>query len=278
MLTSDKKTSIGHYVSFVFLLIAAGLALLPLYWMVVTALQQPTLTITFPPEWFPANPTLINFKRFFERPSVWQWTTNSLIVALSVTGIQTFTSAMAGYAFAKKQFPGGAFLFYLYIASMMVPGQVTLVPLFLIMSELDLLNTYRGLILPAIAGPFGVFLMKQFISTLPTDLIEAATIDGCSEWQTFGQVILPLAKPGLAVLGIFTFMGQWNEFLWPLIVTSSASMRTLPVGMALLQEELPMQYGLLMAGATYAAIPMIIIFFMFQRYFLRGITVGALKG
>ena len=155
---------------------------------------------------------------------------------------------------------------------------MTLVPLFLIMSRLNLLDTYAGLVLPGIAGPFGVFLMKQFISTLPTDLIEAATIDGCGEWLTFMKVILPLAKPGLAVLGIFTFMGQWNQFLWPLIITNSSSMRTLPVGLALLQEELPMQYGLLMAGATYAAIPMIIIFLMFQKYFLRGITVGALKG
>lgn len=278
MLVEEKKTRPGHYLSFVFLLGAAVIALLPLYWMVVTALQQPTLTVSFPPEWFPSNPTFLNFQRFFGRPHVLTWTTNSLIVALAVTGIQIFTCAMAGYAFAKKKFPGGNFLFYLYIASMMIPGQVTLVPLFLIMSRLNLLDTYAGLVLPGIAGPFGVFLMKQFISTLPTDLIEAATIDGCGEWLTFMKVILPLAKPGLAVLGIFTFMGQWNQFLWPLIITNSSSMRTLPVGLALLQEELPMQYGLLMAGATYAAIPMIIIFLMFQKYFLRGITVGALKG
>ena len=278
MLVEEKKTRPGHYLSFVFLLGAAIIALLPLYWMVVTALQQPTLTVSFPPEWFPSNPTFLNFQRFFGRPHVLTWTTNSLIVALAVTGIQIFTCAMAGYAFAKKKFPGGNFLFYLYITSMMIPGQVTLVPLFLIMSRLNLLDTYAGLVLPGIAGPFGVFLMKQFISTLPTDLIEAATIDGCGEWLTFMKVILPLAKPGLAVLGIFTFMGQWNQFLWPLIITNSSSMRTLPVGLALLQEELPMQYGLLMAGATYAAIPMIIIFLMFQKYFLRGITVGALKG
>ena len=278
MLVEDKKARPGHYLSFVFLLGAAIIALLPLYWMVVTALQQPTLTVSFPPEWFPSNPTLLNFQRFFARPHVLTWTTNSLLVSLAVTAIQIFTCAMAGYAFAKKKFPGGDLLFYLYIASMMIPGQVTLVPLFLIMSRLNFLDTYAGLILPGIAGPFGVFLMKQFISTLPTDLIEAATIDGCGEWMTFMKVILPLAKPGLAVLGIFTFMGRWNEFLWPLIVTNSSSMRTLPVGLALLQEELPMQYGLLMAGATYAAIPMIVIFLMFQKYFLRGITVGALKG
>jgi multiple sugar transport system permease protein len=278
MLVEDKKTRTGHYVSFFLLFGAAAFALLPLYWMVVTALQQPTLTVTFPPEWFPSNPTFLNFTRFLGRPFVFRWTANSLAISLAVTAIQVFTCAMAGYAFAKKKFPGGNFLFYLYIASMMIPGQVTLVPLFLIMSSLGFLDTYWGLILPGIAGPFGVFLMKQFISTLPTDLIEAAIIDGCGEWQTFIKVILPLSKPGLAVLGIFTFMGQWNEFLWPLIVTNSSNMRTLPVGLALLQEELPMQYGLLMAAATYAAIPMIVVFLMFQKYFLKGITVGALKG
>lgn len=278
MLVEDKKTRPGHYLSFSLLLIAAVASLLPLYWMLVTALQQPTLTVTFPPEWSPANPTFLNFGRFLERPYVIRWTTNSLGISLIITGVQLFTCAMSGYAFAKKQFPGGNILFYLYIASMMVPAQVTLVPLFLIMSRLDFLDTYWGLVLPGIAGPFGVFLMKQFISTLPTDLLEVATIDGCGEWGVFTQIILPLAKPGLAVLGIFTFMGQWNQFLWPLIITNSSAMRTLPVGLALLQEELPMQYGLLMAGATYAAIPMIMIFLMFQKYFLKGITVGALKG
>jgi len=278
MLLEDKRARPGHYVSFLFLLAAASAAVIPLYWMIVTAIQQPTLTVTFPPEWIPSNPTWINFERFLARPGVMRWTTNSLLVALTVTGVQIMTSAMAGYAFAKKRFPGSNLLFYLYIASMMVPGQVTLVPLFMVMSSLNLQDTYPGLILPAIAGPFGVFLMKQFISTLPTELIEAGIIDGCTELQVFGRIILPLAKPGMAVLGIFTFMGQWNEFLWPLIITNSAHMRTLPVGLALLQEELPMQYGLLMAGATYAAVPMIVIFFMFQRYFLKGITVGALKG
>mgnify|MGYP002407772355 FL=1 len=160
----------------------------------------------------------------------------------------------------------------------MVPGQVTLVPLYITMSKLGFINSYYGLILPAVAGPFGVFLMKQFMSSLPTELIEAAKIDGCSEWGTFAKIILPLSKPGLAVLGIFTFVGQWNEFLWPLIITNSSAMRTLPIGLTLLQEEVPMQYGLLMAGATFAAVPMLIIFFSFQRYFLKGVTVGALKG
>lgn len=278
MLVQDKRTEPKHYFSFLILAALAGAAVIPLYWMVVTAFQQPTLTMTFPPEWFPSNPTWANFQRFLERPHVWRWMLNSLVVAVSVTGVQVFVSVMAGYAFAKKEFPGKDLLFWSYVGSMMVPSQVTLVPLYIIMSKLGFIDTFYGLIFPAIAGPFGVFLMKQSMSTLPTELIEAAKIDGSSEWGTFTRIILPLSKPGLAVLGIFTFVGQWNEFLWPLIITNSSAMRTLPIGLTLLQEEVPMQYGLLMAGATVAAIPMIVIFFSFQRYFLRGVTMGALKG
>lgn len=278
MLVEGKRTEPKHYFSFFVLVVLASAAVIPLYWMVVTALQQPTLTVTFPPEWFPSKPTLFNFQRFLERPDVGRWILNSLIVSVTVTAAQLLISVMAGYAFAKKEFPARNFLFWLYVGSMMVPSQVTLVPLYITMSKLGFVNTYYGLIFPALAGPFGVFLMKQYMSTLPTELIEAAKIDGSSEWNTFVKIIVPLSKPGLAVLGIFTFVGQWNEFLWPLIVTNSSSMRTLPIGLTLLQEEVPMQYGLLMAGATVAAIPMIIIFFSFQRYFLRGVTVGALKG
>ena len=265
-------------VTFVILLILALAAIIPLYWMVVTAIQRPTLTMQFPPEWIPAEPTLDNFRRFFERPYVWDWTINSIIVAVTVTTLQIFASALAGYTFAKKRFLGSQVLFWLYVGSMMVPDQVTLVPLYLLMSKLGFLDSFKGLILPGLAGPFGVFLMKQYISTLPSELIDAAKIDGCSEWGIFQKVVLPLSKPGLAVLAIFTFVGQWNSFTWPLIVTSSSNMRTLPVGLALLQEEVPMQFALLMAGATYAAIPMLIVFLSFQRYFLEGVTVGALKG
>lgn len=278
MLVDEKRTEFKHIVYLILLLVSAMAAVIPLYWMVVTALQQPTLTVTFPPEWFPKNPTLFNFQRFLQRPYVWRWTLNSVIVATTVTVAQLLVCVMAGYSFAKKEFPGRDLFFWMYVGSMMVPSQVTLVPLYITMSKLGFINTYKGLILPAVAGPFGVFLMKQFMSSLPTELIEAAKIDGCSEWGTFTKIILPLSKPGLAVLGIFTFVGQWNEFTWPLIITNSAAMRTLPIGLTLLQEEVPMQYGLLMAGATFAAIPMLVIFFSFQRYFLKGVTVGALKG
>ena len=265
-------------VTLVILLVLALAAIIPLYWMVVTAIQRPTLTMQFPPEWIPSEPTLDNFRTFFSRPYVWDWTFNSVVVAVTVTTLQIFASALAGYTFAKKRFIGSQVIFWLYIGSMMVPDQVTLVPLYLLMSKLRFLDSFKGLVLPGLAGPFGVFLMKQYISTLPSELIDAAKIDGCSEWGIFQRVVLPLSKPGLAVLAIFTFVGQWNSFTWPLIVTSSSSMRTLPVGLALLQEEVPMQFALLMAGATYAAIPMLVVFLSFQRYFLEGVTVGALKG
>ena len=272
------KVTIGKVLIFILLLVLGLAAILPLYWMVATAIQHPTLTMQFPPEWIPSNPTLNNFRSFFTRPHVWNWTLNSIVVATSVTVLQVFLAALAGYTFAKKRFLGDQFLFWLYVGSMMVPDQVTLIPLYLLMSKRGFLDSYKGLIRPGLAGPFGVFLMKQHMSTLPSELLDAARIDGCGEWGIFQRVVLPLSKPGIAVLAIFTFVGQWNAFIWPLIVTSSSAMRTLPVGLALLQEEVPMQFALLMAGATYAAIPMVIVFLSFQRYFLEGVTVGALKG
>jgi multiple sugar transport system permease protein len=184
---------------------------------------------------------------------------------------------MAGYSLAKKRFPLSQLLFFVYIASMMIPKQVTLVPLYILVSKFGMINTYWGLILPSVAAPFGVFLMRQFLVTVPTEIIEAAKIDGASEWRTFYKIIVPISLPAMAVLGIFTFVAEWNDFLWPLIVTNTQQMKTLQAGLALLQEEVPMQYAFLMSGATYAAVPMIIIFFAFSKYFLKGVTVGAIK-
>jgi len=161
---------------------------------------------------------------------------------------------------------------------MMVPGQVTLIPRYILMARMHLTNTYAGLILPSVAAPLGVFLMKQFMQTIPGEIIDAGRIDGASEFGVFTRLIVPLSKPAMAVLGIFTFVGEWNDFLWPLVITNSSEMRTLQVGLAMLQEEVPMAFGTLMAGATYAAIPITLVFLLFQRYFLKGLTVGALKG
>lgn len=256
----------------------AVVSLMPLYWMVVTGLTPPTLVMKLPPDIFPKNPTLRNFQDLFTRKLLWRWTLNSAIVSVSVTFTQLLVASLAGYAFAKKQFFAKNLLFWLYVGSMMVPGQVTLIPRYILMARMKLTNSYAGLILPAVAAPLGVFLMKQFMQSIPGEIIDAGRIDGASEIGVFTRLVVPLAKPAMAVLGIFTFVGEWNDFLWPLVITNSSQMRTLQVGLATLQEEVPMAFGTLMAGATYAAIPITIVFLIFQRYFLKGLTVGALKG
>lgn len=266
-------------ISYVILSGWAAVSLFPLYWMVTTALKPPTVVMSLPPEWIPTSVSLNNFREAFANSPVTRWTLNSLFMALSVTAFQLLFATMAGYGFSKKSFPGRELLFWLYVSSMMIPGFAMVIPLFTLMTKLGLVNSYVGLIAPGLSAPFGVFLMRQFIQTLPTELIEAATIDGCSEIQVFTKIILPLSKPGLAVLGIFVFIGQWNAFLWPLIVINTSEMMPLTVGFALLaNRELRVNYGALMAAGTYMALAQFIVFFAFQRYFVQGITVGGIKG
>jgi multiple sugar transport system permease protein len=257
----------------------AVVSLFPIYWMITTAIKPPSNVMSLPPEWIPTSVSLNNFREAFANNPVWRWTLNSLIMAGGVTAFQLVFATMAGYGFAKKSFPGRELLFWLYVSSMMIPPFALVIPLFSLMADYGLVDTYWGLIAPGLSAPFGVFLMRQFIQTLPTELMDAAKIDGCGEFRVFWDIVLPLAKPGLAVLGIFVFMGQWSAFLWPLIITNSNEMRTLQVGFALLaNRELRVNFGALMAAATYMALPMLVVFFAFQRYFLRGITIGGLKG
>jgi len=185
--------------------------------------------------------------------------------------------SMAGYVLAKKKFPGRNLIFWIIISTMMIPGQVTLVPLFIMIRDLNLMDTHWALILPDLSMVFGVFLMRQFMYSIPDELIEAAKMDGASEWRTFWTIVLPLAKPGLAALGIFTFMNVWNSFLWPIIVLNNAKLYTLPVGLKTLQDANLASFKLLMSGAAVAAIPMIIVFILFQRYFVKGLTLGGVK-
>ncbi len=252
--------------------------LLPTYWMVTNSFKDISVMLKFPPEWFPSNPSLGNFEELVNDSMALAWAGNSLFISSTVTLLVIFLCSFYGYVFAKWTFIGRELIFWLIISTMMVPFQVIIIPLFLIMMKYRMLNTYWALILPGIFSPFGIFLMRQFIKTLPTEIIEAAKIEGCPNFGIYWRIILPLSKPGLAVLGIFTYMAQWNNFLWPLVVLNELKMYTLPVGLATLQLHAATDYGLLMAGATFAALPMFIVFFIFQRYFLRGITVGALKG
>jgi multiple sugar transport system permease protein len=217
------------------------------------------------------------FKTLFTKNNVGKWFFNSLYLSVLVTvGILLFDS-MAGYVLAKKRFPGRNAIFWLIISTMMIPGQVTLVPMFIMVRELGIMDTHWALIFPELSMVFGVFLMRQFMFSVPDELIDAAKIDGASEWKTYWKIVLPLARPGLAALGIFTFMNVWNSFLWPIIALNNADLYTLPVGLKTLQDANLANFKLLMSGAAIAAVPMIIVFIMFQKHFVKGLTLGGVK-
>jgi multiple sugar transport system permease protein len=265
--------------------IAAIIYLLPLYWMFTGSFKAQKGIMQTPPEWFPALATLENWRNLFSIRTIspWTWFKNSVIVALGTVLISVSMSALAGYAFAKKQFPGREFLFFLILATMMLPAQVTLVPMYLFVRKLGFYNTYIGMILPMVLYPFGVFLMRQFMQAIPNELLDAARIDGASEWGQFWRIAIPLSVPALSALTILTFFNAWNNFMWQLLMAKDYTMMTLPVGVSYLAlvpigERAVLDVGLLMAGGTFGAIPMIIFFLFFQRYFVQGLMVGALKG
>lgn len=258
--------------------------LMPLYWMFSGSFKFQTATMQVPPEFIPSKITLQNYVDLFtSRFPVVRWLANSIIVSTGASLLTLVVSSLTGYSFGKKVFPGQNVLFFILLACMMLPKQVTLIPLFLLMKNLGLYNTYPGLILPLAASPFGIFLMKQFMSSIPNELLDAAKIDGASEWGTYRHIVLPLSVPALGALGIFAFMNAWGDFMWQLIMVRGNDMMTITVGIAKLASIpvgnlLVRNYGLLMAGGTFGALPMIIFFLLFQRYFVKGITTGAVKG
>ncbi len=261
------------------LIITTIISLWPMYWLFVTALTPTQDTIKTPPDLFPIHASLDNFRRLFTQASdYWRWGLNSVLVALCVTGFHVFFDAMSGYAFAKRRFPGRNLLFWLILSTLMIPAHVTLVPMYIVTRQLGLLDSLWAVILPGTADVFGIFLMRQYIQTLPSELEEAARIDGSSEFGVFFRIILPLSTPALGALAIFTFVRNWNNFLWPLIVLQKSRNFTLPVGVASLQGEFSTDFGIIFAGAALAALPMIIFFLTFQRFFLEGVRMGAVKG
>ncbi len=277
------------------LIMAAAVSLFPLYWLFVTAITPASSTVKLPPELIPSNPTLENITNLIalsgtgglrvlgledvRMSRMLLWFLNTLLLALVSTGIHVLFDTMAGYAFAKRKFPGSNLFFWMILAALMIPAQVTLVPLFLMITQFKLVNTFAGVMLPGLADVIGIFLLKQYIQTMPGELEEAARMDGASEWKTFTSVIVPLAAPAMAVTAIFAFQRYWNAFLWPLVVLQNPDLFTLQVGLSYLyNSEFGTNYGLLMSGAALASIPMIIFFFAFQRYFMQGLRVGAVKG
>jgi multiple sugar transport system permease protein len=273
-----RKLTTGKVLLWTALIITTIISFFPMYWMFVTAFTPTRETIKTPPDLFP-HASLENFDRLFTQArDFWGWFANSIAITLGVTLFHLIFDTMSGYAFAKKKFPGRNLLFWVIISTLMIPPQVTLVPLYIVVQNFNLRDSLWAVILPGWANVFGIFLMRQFIQTLPTELEEAGRIDGCSEPGIFWRIILPLSKPALAALAIFTFVRYWNDFLWPSMVLIKSPSYTLPVGVASLQSEFSTDYGLIFAGSALAALPMIIFFLCFQKYFLEGVRAGAIKG
>ena len=259
------------------LVLAVIVSMLPFLYVISSSLKDSVALFSYPPEWIPTHPTLDNYRSLMTDYPFLRWTMNSLIVASSVTLIKIVIDSMAGYAFAKMSFPGKDALFLVVLMTLMVPFAATLIPLFIIVRDLKLTNTYLGLILPALANPIGIFMMRQFIESLPGELENAARLDGCSEWQIFTRVILPLMRPGLVVLGVFLFMNQWTSYLWPLVIGTKQEMFTLTVGVQSLRALFSVDWGVLSAGAVLSMLPLVLVFIFLQRYFIAGSIAGALK-
>lgn len=256
----------------------AALFLFPLYWMITGSFKDQTAAIQIPPEFFPRLPTLINYIRLVEKGGIFQWLWNSTTVAVLSTFFTCILATMAAYALTKKQFIGRNLIFMAIIATMLIPRELGLVPMFILMRDLGLINSLSSAILPVVVLPFSVFLMRQFSMTIPNELLEAGRIDGCSEIRLFTNIFLPVVKPGIGALAIFTFSTAWNDYLWQLVMLSSPDKRTLPVGIASLLSEYVAQYGMQMAASTIGFIPIFIVFIMFQKHFVKGITLGGIKG
>jgi multiple sugar transport system permease protein len=259
------------------LVVIACTTMLPLIWMVMASFMPSGDASSVPPPFFPRTITLDQYIGLFTRLHLGRSLFNSALLSIAVTFISLVVNSMAGYAFAKYRFRGRAPLFKLLIASMVIPAQVTMLPLFLLLNKLGLINTYFGVIIPGMASIFGIFLIRQFALSIPDSLLEAARMDGASDLRVYWSVILPLCKPILVTLAIFTFMGTWNDFLWPLIVMTDDSMYTLPVALANLAGEHVQDTELMMAGSVMTVLPVLVVFAAVQKYYLAGIMAGSIK-
>ena len=264
-------------VGVIVLIILALLFLFPLYWIITGSFKSPQVINAPVPQWFPLEPTVSNYQRLFEKPAfTWVWNTVFMCVMSMI--LTCVSASMGGYALAKKRFAGNKIIFSIFIIAMALPKQVILIPLLKEMAWLRLHNTLWAVILPTVGWPFGVFLMKQFSENIPNELLEASRIDGAGEARTFLEIVLPLISPGIGALAIFTFISAWNDYFLQLIMLNDTQVLTISLGIAKLQSELSTDFGLIMAGAALGSVPIIIIFLIFQKFFTRGITMGAVKG
>lgn len=267
------RATASYLILAIFLIGAIG----PFLYLLSPAFRNSVELFNYPPQWVPHSLYTKNFGFVLHQTSYLRWALNTLIVASSVTVITVVIDSLAGYAFARLQFPGKRLLFICILATLMIPVAALIAPLYLTVKRLHMLNTYWGLILPMVVSPLGVFMMRQFIGTLPAGLYEAARLDGANEFVVFRRIVLPLIKPAIVVLGIFVFMSQWVNFLWPLVSTTTDNMRTLTVGVASLQGQFVTNWGIISAAAVMTMIPITIVFLIFQRWFVQASMAGALK-
>jgi len=259
------------------LVLLALVALAPLLWMLSVSFMPAGTASHFPPPLLPARFTLENYRDLFERIGIGRYLLNSVAIAAAVTMLSLLINTMAGYAFAKLKFRGREGIFAVLLAALVIPAQVTMLPLFLMMKQLHLVNTYGGVVVPALATVFGIFLVRQYARSIPDELMEAARIDGAGELRIFFQIVLPMLKPVLVTLAIFTFLGAWNDFMWPLIVLTDASNYTLPVALASLSREHIQDVEMMMAGAVITVLPVLALFLVLQRYYIQGLLLGSVK-
>jgi len=278
-LNRKRPDLLGRNLIYQLLLAGAFFMVLPFYWMIATSLKEGTEAMAYPPTWWPRAAQWQNYPEAWNKPEVgfgrYYWVSSYTAVATTIGTL--FTSILAGYAFAKMRFVGKNLFFYIVLATLMVPGQVLIIPDYIILAKLQWLDTYKALIVPWLASVFSIFLLRQFFMTVPDDLWDAAQIDGAGRWRFLWMVMVPLSVPALITSAIFNFINQWNSLLWPLVVTSSAEMRTLMVGLQVFTSDSGSEFHLLMAASTFCILPIVIGFFLLQRFFIEGIARSGLK-
>ncbi len=277
---SPRSMAARQLLAYVLMIGISVATVVPFLFMASTSFTQSFTMMNYPPTLIPEDPSLSNYSEIifrFQGGLFPRWFLNTVVTTAAITLGSLFLNTLAGYIFAKKQFYGRDIVFALLLSTMMVPRAVTLIPAFQIINRLGLFNTYWALIVPGLASAFGVFMMRQFISSLPNELIEVAKIDGARELRIFWSIVVPLSTPAMAALGIFTLINAWNDFLWPLVVLRSNTMRTLVVGLATVQSEFNINYGLVMAGSVLTVLPLLVLYLLFQPYFVEGLRMGYAK-
>lgn len=268
----------GRWLTYIVLSAGMAIMILPLLWMISTSFKTLEEASQIPIQWIPSTFRFSNYVEVFRVIPMARFMLNTLFVSVTVTVVSLFVSSLAAYAFARIEFKGRNTLFFIYLATLMVPGQVTMIPVFILLRSFNMLDTYSALIFPSIFTAFGVFMLRQFFLSIPKELEEAATVDGCSRFRIYWNIVLPLSTAAFVTLGIFIFLQEWSQFLWPLIVIDSIELQTIQVGLRTFMGEYGTEWPLLMAGAVIAELPIVLLYMFCQRYVIEGIATSGIKG